>query len=138
MAYVLRRNSYLDKSTPFITYRWVGFGVLFLMFTLRIVFAQGWYIGKSCSRSIALTQFTDKLSRLLPRHLPPQPLPSLHLPEIRPLPRSRHRNGRRRTRRPSLRITDKERPRVQALRTTITRVQVLAFSDARDYDRLPV
>ncbi|KAL2355296.1 rer1 protein-like protein [Cryomyces antarcticus] len=37
-------QAYLDKSTPFITYRWVGTGVLTLAFALRIVFAQGWYI----------------------------------------------------------------------------------------------
>ena len=40
-------QAYLDKSTPFITYRWVGTGVLFLLFAMRIVFAQGWYIGKN-------------------------------------------------------------------------------------------
>ncbi|KAK5141971.1 hypothetical protein LTR04_002376, partial [Oleoguttula sp. CCFEE 6159] len=40
-------QAYLDKSTPFITYRWVGTGVLTLAFALRIVFAQGWYIGQA-------------------------------------------------------------------------------------------
>lgn len=43
-------QAYLDKSTPFITYRWVGTGVLFLLFAARIVFAQGWYIGKNAVR----------------------------------------------------------------------------------------
>jgi len=38
-------QSYLDKSTPYITYRWVGTGVLFILFALRIIVAQGWYIG---------------------------------------------------------------------------------------------
>lgn len=38
-------QSYLDKATPFVTYRWVGTAVLFVMFALRIIFAQGWYIG---------------------------------------------------------------------------------------------
>lgn len=38
-------QAYLDKSTPFITQRWIGTAVLFLIFGLRIVFAQGWYIG---------------------------------------------------------------------------------------------
>lgn len=38
-------QTYLDKSTPFITYRWAGTGALFLLFALRIIFAQGWYIG---------------------------------------------------------------------------------------------
>ena len=37
-------QSYLDKSTPYNTYRWVGTGVLFLLFGLRIFVAQGWYI----------------------------------------------------------------------------------------------
>ncbi|KAI4724703.1 retrieval of early ER protein Rer1 [Aureobasidium sp. EXF-10728] len=37
-------QSYLDKSTPYKTYRWIGTGVVFLMFALRIFFAQGWYI----------------------------------------------------------------------------------------------
>jgi hypothetical protein len=39
-------QAYLDKSTPFTTYRWVGTCVLFLFFALRIFFAQGWYIGQ--------------------------------------------------------------------------------------------
>lgn len=38
-------QSYLDKVTPYVTYRWVGTAVMFILFTLRIVFAQGWYIG---------------------------------------------------------------------------------------------
>ncbi|KAK7530348.1 rer1 protein-like protein [Phyllosticta citribraziliensis] len=37
-------QAYLDKSTPFIVQRWVGTAVLFLVFGLRIIFAQGWYI----------------------------------------------------------------------------------------------
>ncbi|KAF4550914.1 Rer1-like protein [Elsinoe fawcettii] len=37
-------QSYLDKSTPFATYRWIGTGVVFILFALRIIFAQGWYI----------------------------------------------------------------------------------------------
>lgn len=38
-------QAYLDASTPYTTYRWVGTGVLLFIFFLRIVFAQGWYIG---------------------------------------------------------------------------------------------
>jgi hypothetical protein len=38
-------QAYLDKSTPFTTYRWVGTATLFLAFALRIFLAQGWYIG---------------------------------------------------------------------------------------------
>lgn len=37
-------QAYLDKSTPYNTYRWIGTGVLFLLFGLRIFVAQGWYI----------------------------------------------------------------------------------------------
>ncbi|KAL9122419.1 MAG: hypothetical protein Q9187_001019 [Circinaria calcarea] len=37
-------QAYLDKSTPFTTYRWVGTGALLLVFFLRIVIAEGWYI----------------------------------------------------------------------------------------------
>jgi hypothetical protein len=37
-------QTYLDKSTPFATYRWVGTAALFLAFGLRIFVAQGWYI----------------------------------------------------------------------------------------------
>lgn len=38
-------QAYLDASTPYTTYRWVGSGVLLFIFFLRIVLAQGWYIG---------------------------------------------------------------------------------------------
>jgi hypothetical protein len=38
-------QTYLDKSTPYITYRWIGTAVVFLSFAARIVYAQGWYIG---------------------------------------------------------------------------------------------
>jgi len=34
----------LDRSTPFVTGRWVFTVVLMLAFILRIIFAQGWYI----------------------------------------------------------------------------------------------
>lgn len=38
-------QAYLDKSTPYVAYRWIATGVIFLAFGLRIVFAGGWYIG---------------------------------------------------------------------------------------------
>jgi hypothetical protein len=38
-------QAYLDASTPYTTYRWVGSGVLLFVFFLRIFLAQGWYIG---------------------------------------------------------------------------------------------
>ncbi|OOF99709.1 hypothetical protein ASPCADRAFT_203476 [Aspergillus carbonarius ITEM 5010] len=37
-------QTYLDASTPFTAYRWASTVVLLLIFFLRIVFAQGWYI----------------------------------------------------------------------------------------------
>ena len=38
-------TSYLDKSTPFTLYRWLGTATLFIVFSLRILLAEGWYIG---------------------------------------------------------------------------------------------
>lgn len=37
-------QKYLDKVVPFTLYRWLGFGGLLLLFMIRIVWAQGWYI----------------------------------------------------------------------------------------------
>jgi len=37
-------QAYLDKSTPYTTYRWVGTAVLLLVFFLRIILGEGWYI----------------------------------------------------------------------------------------------
>ncbi|KAL8774548.1 MAG: hypothetical protein Q9209_000921 [Squamulea sp. 1 TL-2023] len=37
-------QSYLDKSTPYTTYRWISTIVLLALFFVRIVVAQGWYI----------------------------------------------------------------------------------------------
>jgi len=34
----------LDQSTPHVKYRWTGFSALFVVFFLRILVAQGWYI----------------------------------------------------------------------------------------------
>lgn len=41
-------QTYLDKSTPYTPYRWIGTGTLLLLFFLRIIFAQGWYIVAYC------------------------------------------------------------------------------------------
>jgi hypothetical protein len=38
-------QNYLDKSTPYTTYRWIATASVFMAFGLRIIFAQGWYIG---------------------------------------------------------------------------------------------
>lgn len=40
-------QTYLDKSTPFTAYRWIGTGSLLVIFFLRIFLEQGWYIGAS-------------------------------------------------------------------------------------------
>ncbi|KAI9250197.1 RER1 protein [Phascolomyces articulosus] len=39
-----RWQKILDDTTPFVQYRWIGTGVLLLLFILRILLAQGWYI----------------------------------------------------------------------------------------------
>ncbi|KAL7271738.1 retention in endoplasmic reticulum protein 1 [Rhizina undulata] len=37
-------QTYLDKATPFTTYRWIGTAVILLAFMARIIVSQGWYI----------------------------------------------------------------------------------------------
>jgi len=37
-------QQYLDRVTPHVVERWIGFVVTLAIFELRIVFAQGWYI----------------------------------------------------------------------------------------------
>ncbi|KAK9380434.1 retrieval of early ER protein Rer1 [Kockiozyma suomiensis] len=39
-----RFQFYLDQSTPYVFYRWVGSVTLLFFFMLRIVLSQGWYI----------------------------------------------------------------------------------------------
>ncbi|KAI8146201.1 Golgi membrane protein [Fennellomyces sp. T-0311] len=34
----------LDDTTPHVQYRWIGTAVLLVLFILRILYAQGWYI----------------------------------------------------------------------------------------------
>ncbi|EXJ53545.1 uncharacterized protein A1O5_13216 [Cladophialophora psammophila CBS 110553] len=41
-------QTYLDKSTPYVAYRWSATVVILLLFFLRIVVAQGWYIVAYC------------------------------------------------------------------------------------------
>ncbi|RMZ90889.1 hypothetical protein DV736_g1852, partial [Chaetothyriales sp. CBS 134916] len=52
----------LDASTPFTTYRWSGTLALFLLFVLRILFAQGWYIVAYCLGIYLLNLFLAFLS----------------------------------------------------------------------------
>ncbi|MCJ1477000.1 hypothetical protein MMC13_005671 [Lambiella insularis] len=37
-------QAYLDKSTPYVAYRWSSTGALLVLFLLRIVLSEGWYI----------------------------------------------------------------------------------------------
>ncbi|KAI9467791.1 MAG: hypothetical protein EXX96DRAFT_520107 [Benjaminiella poitrasii] len=37
-------RAYIDRLTPYTTYRWAAFSVLICLFLLRIMLAQGWYI----------------------------------------------------------------------------------------------
>ncbi|OAA65922.1 Retrieval of early ER protein Rer1 [Niveomyces insectorum RCEF 264] len=39
-----RYQALLDQSTPYVLYRWCGTGAFLVVFFLRILFAQGWYI----------------------------------------------------------------------------------------------
>jgi len=41
-------QTYLDKSTPYVSYRWCATGALLVLFFLRIIVAQGWYIVAYC------------------------------------------------------------------------------------------
>ena len=104
-------QSYLDKSTPYTTYRWIGTAVLLALFFLRIVVAQGWYIGSShafipCSRTLFphlkpnqnKTLTLTQTSLLLPGDIPLEPLPRLPPTQNRPLPHSRRRSRRWRRR----------------------------------------
>jgi hypothetical protein len=58
-------QTYLDKSTPYTPYRWGGTVTLFLLFGLRIFFAQGWYIGTLPPNSHS---FPNTLQSLRPFH----------------------------------------------------------------------
>ncbi|KAK9314647.1 retrieval of early ER protein Rer1 [Lipomyces starkeyi] len=39
-----RYQFYLDQSTPYVFYRWVGSATILFFFMLRIILSQGWYI----------------------------------------------------------------------------------------------
>ena len=89
-----------------------------------------WYAHHKYSAFAQVLDLTTTYSGLLPRHLPPQPLPRLHLPQIRSFSRRRHRHGRRRPRRPTILPPHEERPRIQALCAPPPGIQVLARGDA--------
>lgn len=99
-------QSYLDKATPYTTYRWIGTAVLLSLFFVRILLAQGWYIGKRLHQQADLKSrdhsknskpSTDivSISVLFARNLPPQSLPRIPPAQIRPFPYSRRRHRRR-------------------------------------------
>ena len=41
-------QAYLDASTPYVPQRWAFTAVMLVLFFLRIIFAQGWYIVAYC------------------------------------------------------------------------------------------
>ena len=43
--FILRSNTKSTWTKPHHTYRWMGTGLLLLLFFARILYAQGWYIG---------------------------------------------------------------------------------------------
>lgn len=69
-------QNYLDKSTPYTTYRWIATATIFILFGLRIVFAQGWYIGTSERRRIARARVEDNARGHPTNHNPQSPTPS--------------------------------------------------------------
>uniref|UniRef100_A0A093XS90 Protein RER1 n=1 Tax=Talaromyces marneffei PM1 TaxID=1077442 RepID=A0A093XS90_TALMA len=55
-------QAYLDQLTPYTAYRWIGSVVLLLFFFLRIVLAQGWYIGLSTLTTPLLNRTHDTIN----------------------------------------------------------------------------
>ncbi|RMD40286.1 hypothetical protein DV735_g4843, partial [Chaetothyriales sp. CBS 134920] len=55
-------QAWLDASTPYTAYRWSGTFVLFILFALRILLAQGWYIVAYCLGIYLLNLFLAFLS----------------------------------------------------------------------------
>lgn len=58
MICIQQYQAWLDKSTPYVPYRWLATAGLLLLFFTRIFVAQGWYIGTSALPS--LRNFTDQ------------------------------------------------------------------------------
>ncbi|ORX98263.1 retrieval of early ER protein Rer1 [Basidiobolus meristosporus CBS 931.73] len=44
VAFDRRYQAWLDSTTPYVAPRWGAFGVLLVIFMLRIIISQGWYI----------------------------------------------------------------------------------------------
>lgn len=93
-----RYQTLLDRSTPLVAERWAATGVLLVLFMLRIVFAQGWYIGEyaCCTLYLLLTLSRSVLCAV---HLSSESVPRFPSTQVRSFPRGRHRRpGRRRGR----------------------------------------
>jgi len=45
-------QAWLDKSTPFVPYRWLTTAALLVLFFTRIFVAQGWYIGMTTALNV--------------------------------------------------------------------------------------
>jgi hypothetical protein len=63
-------QTWLDKSTPYTPFRWLGTGTLLFLFFLRIFIAQGWYIGMSSLLMHAIYALIRMVSCVHVRHLP--------------------------------------------------------------------
>lgn len=89
-TYLQQYQALLDQSTPFVLYRWIGSGIALFVFFLRILLAEGWYIGKHLFASHLQFEFVSNMlnrSRVRSRHLPPEPLPRVPPAQVRPLQR---------------------------------------------------
>ena len=48
---------YMDKITPLVKERWIGLGVMLILFVLRIVMSKGWYVVCYALSIYLLSQF---------------------------------------------------------------------------------
>ncbi|PBP18488.1 RER1 protein [Diplocarpon rosae] len=63
-------QAWLDKSTPYVPYRWVGTGAFLVIFFLRIFIAQGWYIVTPVAYSLGIYLLNLFLAFLQPKFDP--------------------------------------------------------------------
>ena len=89
-TYGLIRNkqqyqAWLDKSTPYVPYRWLATFGLLMIFFIRIFVAQGWYIGMLTLGCFARSQLICFHSGILSWNLPSQPLSRIPSTQVRPL-----------------------------------------------------
>ncbi|KAI9729693.1 MAG: hypothetical protein M1834_006643 [Cirrosporium novae-zelandiae] len=50
-------QAYLDKCTPYTLYRWLATGAFLVLFFLRVIIAQGWYVVAYALSIFLLNQF---------------------------------------------------------------------------------